>query len=117
MLNQTKTEWIDNYYSTQAEWIEYPSAAYPNGRKGDVEALRKSAESNNSFFPDRKMKIVNQISEGNQSNIELEWQGTTARKMGNMEAGTLVKLRISSYFVIKNNKIIKHTDYIVPHRE
>jgi predicted SnoaL-like aldol condensation-catalyzing enzyme len=116
-LNQSKTEWIDIFYSKDAEWIEHPTIAYPNGRRGNVEELRRARETSLAFFPDRQMKIVNQITEGKQSTVELDWWGTTARKMGNVEAGTIVRLRIASYFVVENNKIIKHIDYVVPNRQ
>jgi hypothetical protein len=115
--NQTKTEWIDLFYSIDAQWIEYPSISFPEGRMGDIEALRRATETQYSLFPDRKMKIVNQISEGNKSVVELEWQGTTSRKIGNLEPGTVVKIRISSFFIIKGGKFIKQTDYIIPFRE
>ena len=115
-LNQSKTEWIDISYSKDAEWIEHPTTAYPNGRRGNVEELRRAQQTSLAFFPDRQMKIVNQITEGKQSIVELDWWGTTARKMGNVEAGTVVRLRIASFFVIENGKIVKHTDY-VPNRQ
>ena len=116
-LNQCKTEWIDIFYSKDAEWIEHPTTAYPNGRRGNVEELRRAQETSLAFFPDRQMKIVNQISEGRQSTVELDWWGTTARKMGNVEAGTIIRSRIASFFVVENGKIVKHTDYVVPNRQ
>jgi ketosteroid isomerase-like protein len=116
-LNQSRTEWIDIFYSKDAEWIEHPTTGYPNGRRGNVDELRQAAETALAFFPDRQMKIVNQISEGTQSTVELDWWGTTARKMGNVEAGTVVRSRIASFFVVENGKIVKHTDYVVPYRQ
>jgi len=114
-LNNSTTEWIDKFYSANAEWIEHPTISFPKGRSGNREDLRKAEQERSAIFPNRKLIIINQITEGNQSVLELVWEGIASRKIGSIEPGTVLRSRISSYFIVENGRIVKHTDYIVPY--
>ncbi len=59
------------------------------------------------------MKIRNLVAQGQQVVLELEWSGTAAVALGSVKPGTLVRLRIASFFTVVDGLITKHTDYCV----
>jgi ketosteroid isomerase-like protein len=115
-FNQRTSEWVDRYYAPRVEWIELPTRAAPQGRSGDRTALGAAAEAALAWFPDRQMAIRSLVAEGPHVAVELAWWGTAARALGDLQAGTTVRLRIASFFTIADGLIVKHTDYCVPDR-
>ena len=114
LYNKGTSEWVDICYSPNAQWIEHPHMGNPKGHTGSRDALRKLAEFQIDFFPDRQMKVTNHVAQGNVVVLEQDWQGTTARPFGNLPVGTVARSRIATFLTFDENAlIIKHEDYIV----
>ncbi len=111
LFNKCTLEWIDTFYSKRLNWIEFSNPSIPQGRKGDYLSFREAAELALRLFPDRKLVILNCIAEGDNVVLEQEFHGTLAIAMGNHIVGEISKLRIASFFTLKNGLIIKQTDY------
>ena len=113
LYNRRTTDWVDTCYAVDAEWTELPTAATPCGRGGKRSVLHAAAERALALFPDRQMKIRNLVAQGQQVVLELEWSGTAAAAVGSVKPGTLVRLRLASFFTVVDGLITKHKDYCV----
>lgn len=112
--NRCTVDWVDTYYAENVEWVELPTAAMPSGRGGNRAALRAFAERGLALFPDRQMTIRNLVADGNLVAAELNWQGTAATRMGDVEPGATIRLCMASFFTVSDGLIVKQTDYCVP---
>ncbi len=113
-FNKGTSAWVDTFYSDHVEWIELPRQISPAGRHGDRAVMRQTFEQTDALFPDRRMTILNLIAQDDQVVMELEWQATAARTIGNMAAGTPLRARIANFLKYNaQGKIIKHVDYVI----
>ncbi len=111
--NKCSMEWLDKFYAQTVEWDELPTQAIPQGRKGNIDALRRATEFALNAFPNRQMKIRTIISKGKNVAVELDWWGTASRQLGIINAGDVSRIRIASFFEVTNDRITKHTDYCI----
>jgi hypothetical protein len=111
LFNRCTLEWLDICYSEELDWIEFSNPSIPQGRKGDYSSFRNAAAQAIRLFPDRKLVVLNCIAEGNFVVMEQEWIGTLAIAVGIHNVGEISKLRIASFFTLKNGLIIKQIDY------
>jgi ketosteroid isomerase-like protein len=114
LFNQRTIEWVDVFYAENVEWFELPLPSTPFGQHGNRTLLRSTAQRLLSLFPDRQMKILNLISEGNRVAMELEWTGTVGANFGTFKLGSVVKYRVASFLTITEGLIVKQIDYCVP---
>jgi predicted ester cyclase len=110
-FNEGTTRWVDEFYSEAADWTELPSSWAPHGRHGGRDALREKAAAEPKLFPDRRMRILNVVAQGDQVVLELEWRGTSATAAGAIVAGAAIRVRVASFFQLAYAKIIGHVDY------
>ena len=66
-----------------------------------------------AVFPDRQLTIRSLVAQGQQVAAELDWCGTAARAIGPLGQGTVLRLRIASFFRVIDGQIATHTDYCV----
>jgi hypothetical protein len=111
LFNRCTLEWLDLCYSEELDWIEFSNPSIPQGRKGDYSLFRNAATQAIRLFPDRKLVVLNCIAEDNIIVLEQEWSGTLAIAVGSHNVGEISKLRIASFFTLKNGLIIKQIDY------
>jgi predicted ester cyclase len=111
LFNKCTLEWLDICYSERLDWIEFSNPSIPQGRKGDYSSFRRAAEQAIRLFPDRKLIVLNCIAEGDFVVLEQEWSGTLAIAVGIHNVGEISKLRIATFFTLKNELIIKQIDY------
>ena len=113
LFNKCTMEWLETCYANHLEWIELPWHSFPHGRHGDLSAFRQSAEQALRLCPDRQLRVLRSVAEGDCVVLEQEWQGTIAFSVGDVAAGTVTKLRIVSFFMLENGLIAEQTDYCV----
>ena len=114
LFNKRTLEWVDTCYAETAEWVELPMPGTPEGRRGTRAILRETAERLLRFFLDRQMTIRNVVAQKDQVVLEVDWQGTAAAAVGSLNVGTVVRLRVTSFFTLVDGLIVKQTDYGVP---
>jgi ketosteroid isomerase-like protein len=113
-FNRGTVDWVDTYYSEDAEWNELPTPGRPRGRGGTRAVFRAAAEAALTLFPDRQMTIRNLVAGASHVAAELDWEGTAAGAIGNIAAGTKVRLRLASFFAVRDGLIVGQTDYCLP---
>ena len=111
LFNKCTLEWIDTCYSERFDWTEFSNPSIPQGRKGDYSSFREAAKLALRLFPDRKLVVLNSIAEDDFVVLEQEFCGTLAITTGNHNIGEISKLRIASFFILKDGLIIKQIDY------
>jgi len=114
LFNKRTLEWVDTCYAETAGWVELPLPGTQEGRRGNRAFLRETAERLLRLFPDRQMTVRNVVAQGEQVVMEEDWQGTAAATVGGLSVGTLVSLRIASFFTFVDGLIVKQTDYCIP---
>jgi ketosteroid isomerase-like protein len=111
LFNKGTLEWVDACYSKKLEWMELPKPGSPQGRRGDFAFFRQSASQLLSLFPDRRLSVLRSVAERDCVVLEQEWQGTLAVSMGSTVAGTLLRLRVASFFTLEDGLILGQVDY------
>jgi hypothetical protein len=114
LFNKCTLEWVDTCYAEEAEWIELPIPGISTGRQGNRAFMRAAAWRILRLYPNRQLRILNLVSQGDQVVLEQDWQGTVATTIGNLKAGDQVCFRVASFFTLLNGLIIKQTDYCIP---
>jgi ketosteroid isomerase-like protein len=112
--NQATLEWVDTFYSRDAEWIELPRAGNPEGREGGRDDLREHARNVTALFPDRRMRVIDAVAHGDRVVVQLDWEGTAAHAMDGVAQGRKVRLRIASFFTLDKGRITREVDYCTP---
>jgi ketosteroid isomerase-like protein len=112
LFNKGTLEWVDTCYSKGMEWIELPKTGTPEGRRGDFGVFRQAASRLLQVFPDRRLRVLTIVAEGDQVALEQEWQGTAAVPLGAFGAGTVLSQRIASFFTLEKGMILRHVDYV-----
>jgi len=113
LFNQHTLNYVEQCYAEDVDWTEMPLPTTPEGQRGNRESLLRSAGMLLRLFPDRELRVVNIVTEGNSVAMELDWSGTAASTVGPVKAGSVYHSRIASFLMISNNLIVKHTDYCV----
>ncbi len=114
LFNQRTIEWVETCYAPNAEWIELPLPTTPSGRHGDRAFLGQVARRILALFPDRRMEILNLVSHHDQVVLELDWRGTAAATVGNIQAGSPIRFRVATFLTFVEGMIVKQVDYCVP---
>ena len=113
LFNLCTNDWVETCYAPTAEWIELPQPSTPAGRQGDRAFLGQASQSMLRLFPDRQIKILNLVAQGDQVVLELDWMGTAAASIGNLKAGFPVHLRVASILTFAKGLIVKQVDYCI----
>jgi hypothetical protein len=111
LFNKCSMEWLNTCYADHLEWTELPWQSFPKGRHGDLSTFRQSAEQALILCPDRQLRVLRSVAEGDCVVLEQEWQGTVAFTVGDLVAGSVSRLRIASIFILEVGLITKQTDY------
>ena len=114
LFNRRTLEWVETCYAPNVEWIELPLPATPAGQHGDRAFLGQVARRLLVLFPDRQLEIRNLVAQRDQVVLELDWWGTAAATVGNLRAGSPVRLRVASFLTFADGLIVKQVDYCVP---
>ena len=111
LFNKCTLEWVDTCYSKELVWIEMPTQSFPKGRSGGFETFRNTADQLLRIFPDRSLFVHRSVAEADYVVFEQEWKGTIAIPFGNYKVGENIKMKIVTFFKLKNSLIVEHTDY------
>jgi hypothetical protein len=93
---------------------ELPIPGISRGRQGDRACLRTEAGNALRLYPDRQLRILNLVAQGDQVVLEQIWQGTAAAAVEPLRPGDRVRFRVVSFFTLRDGLIIKQTDYVIP---
>ncbi len=113
IYNKCTLEWVDTFYSKDLIWKELPTTTFPKGRSGGFKEFREAAEQRLRLFPKNSLTVVKCVAENDYVVSEQDLKGTLAISVGNYKAGDESRLKIVTFFKLKNNQIIEHTDFVV----
>ena len=114
LYNLGSSDWVEQSHAKDCKWEELPTEYHKVGRKGGLEALKEAADLMWLAIPDRKMKILNFIANGDQVALELKWTGTLLMtESDSLKAGDFLRFRIAMFLKYRDGKVIKQVDYIV----
>jgi predicted ester cyclase len=113
-FNKCTMEWIDTFYSHDLVWKESPSASFPKGRAGGFKEFYAAAEQRLRVFPNCTLRIAKCVAEDDCVVFEQDWKRTISVPIGNIKAGEEIRSKIITFFKLKIDRIIEHTDFIIP---
>jgi hypothetical protein len=111
-FNTCTAEWVDTFYSKGLSWREMPSASFPKGRSGGFKEFRLAAEGRLRVFPDFRLDVVKCVAEGDDVVFEQDSRGTLAIPFGEHKPGDVFKLKVVTFFKLKDGLVIEHTDFV-----
>jgi len=99
-------------YAEDVDWIETPTAMTPEGRSGDLSALRAAVAFGQLTFRDRRLSIDEIIEEGDRA----VWTGTWSATIGvdglQLPIGTRVHVRQAMLIEARNGRIVRQRDFL-----
>jgi ketosteroid isomerase-like protein len=111
--NKGSPGWVEAVHAETTEWVELPFLGGA-GRRGGRAELRQAAELQVANFPDRRMELLNVIAGDDQAALEVEWTGTAAQQTAWAARGARLKLRAVLILTVKDGRVIREVDYVIP---
>jgi hypothetical protein len=112
-FNKCTADWVDAFYSAELVWKEAPSPSFPKGRNGGFAEFKRVAEGRLRVFPDFRMSVVKCVAEDDYVVFEQDCTGTFAVSAGNHNVGDIAKIKVVTFFKMKNGLVVEHTDFPV----
>jgi ketosteroid isomerase-like protein len=111
--NKGSPDWVEACHAESTEWIELPFLGGA-GRSGGRADIRRAAELQVANFPDRRMTLLNLVAGDDQAALEVEWTGTAAADTAWAKAGAKLTLRAVLILTVKDGRVVKEVDYVIP---
>jgi ketosteroid isomerase-like protein len=90
---------------------EFPNRIFANGATRDVAAMRAGVARGKELFAKQLYTVHRAIGQGEVALLELEWTGELAIKLGNLDAGSTMRVRGAFVFELREGKIAKLRHY------
>lgn len=99
-------------YAEDVDWAETPTAMTPDGRSGDLRAIRAAVAFGQSVFRDRRLSIDEIVEDGDRA----VWTGTWSATIGvdglEVPKGTRVQLRQAMLIQARAGRIVRQRDFL-----
>ena len=101
-------------YAPDVEWRESPTALTPDGRSGDLTALREAMALGRSLFVDRAVVLGEVVADGERAAMRFTWSATTKVDLGPdlPPAGSRLTVQCATFLRVTNGKIIEITELL-----
>jgi hypothetical protein len=114
IFNKCNLNWIDTFYSHDLIWKEFPTGTFPKGRSGGFKEFYSAAEQRLKFFPNNSLTVIKCIAEHDDVVFEQNWKGILSIPVGSHNARDEVRLKIITFFKLKDDRVIEHMDFVIP---
>jgi len=105
--------WVDACYHPKCEWIELAISGQTKGRRGGIDTLRAAAMEAARIFPSIKIVVSNIVSDGDRVALEIDFEGTMAKKEGVNKPARTSALKMAIFLTFQEGLIIRQVDYPV----
>lgn len=99
-------------YADDVDWVETPTTITPQGRSGDLRALREALAFGQTLFRDRRLSIDEIVEDGDRA----VWLGTWSALIGidgqQLPIGTRVQLRQAMLIEVRDGRIVRQRDFL-----
>ena len=89
----------------------FPSRFFPNGSLDDLAGIKAAAERGQKVMSTQKYQIRNEIADGNQVALEIDWTGTLSVPFQSIPAGGQMRAHFAAFLEFKDGKIISQRNY------
>lgn len=104
-------EKIIDFYSSDAEQIEYPNLITKNLTKRNVSDIKRAYESGQKVLKSQTYRITHSYEVDDSIVIESIWTGVLAIPLGQKIMGDTIVANFCQIYQFKNNKIIRQINY------
>lgn len=89
-----------------------PNLFAPLGRSNTLEGLAISWHKGREAVADQHYDVNQILVDGERAAVELDWQGTPAKPLGELPAGTHLKAHVTMLIEFRAGKITRQRDYV-----
>lgn len=99
-------------YADDVDWVESPTVVTPEGRSGDLRALREAVGFGRSLFRHRRIAIYEMVEEGNRAIWIGTWSATIAVEGLAAPIGARIEVRQAMLIEIRDGRIVRQRDIL-----
>lgn len=99
-------------YHEDVDWRELPTQYSPDGRSGDLSALREGVRWGQAMFVDRRIDLHDILEAGDQCAVRYTWEGTVATAELPVPKGTRLRAAVAQFIAVRDGKISASTEYL-----
>ncbi|HEV2196830.1 MAG TPA: nuclear transport factor 2 family protein [Candidatus Acidoferrum sp.] len=89
----------------------FPSRFFPNGSRDDLAGIPAAAERGKKAMSRQEYHIRNEVADGDQVALEIDWVGTLAVPFQDKPKGSQMRAHFAAFLQFKNGKIISQRNY------
>ncbi|MBK7330342.1 MAG: ester cyclase [Dehalococcoidia bacterium] len=99
-------------YHEDVEWTEGPTRAWPEGRTGNLSAIRAALEGGQRAMRGRRVDLFEVIGNGDRAAMRYRWQAVAAVDGLPFPRGTTARLDVAAFLEVRDGKIARIVEHI-----
>ncbi|KAA0241355.1 MAG: nuclear transport factor 2 family protein [Chloroflexi bacterium CFX7] len=99
-------------YHEDVDWSEGPTRAYPDGRTGDLRAIRSALEGAQHTMKNRHAELFEVIGEGDRAAMRYRWSAVVAADGLPFPRGATARLDVAAFLAVRDGKISRIVEHI-----
>jgi ketosteroid isomerase-like protein len=105
---------VNELYAPDCRWRESPTPLTPDGRSGDLAALRESAELSVALFVDRHAELHEVVAAGDRAAMRWTWSATAKVDLGPglPPLGSRPKMEVATFLRVADGEIVEITELL-----
>ncbi len=104
-------EEIADFYAPNFVQTEFPNKFEPNGASRDLKGLQEAAERGRNSMSSQRFELLDVFADGSTVVVEAEWSGTLAASIGDISAGTVMRVRFAQFLDVHDGRITAQRNY------
>jgi len=102
----------EQFFADEFEWIEGPTAWFPEGRSGGRRELLQAVSLSESALRDESIEITSTIASGNAVALEGIWRATVTDAGIGIPVGSKLEVPLAQFLRVKGGKIMSSHEYV-----
>ena len=102
---------LAQFFALDVPHQEFPNRLSPNGRRSDLAAMLKGAETGQKILAKQHYEIQRELEMGNRVALEVVWTGTMAVAAGDLKAGQGMRAHFAVFLDFRDGKIAAQRNY------
>ncbi len=99
-------------YHDDVDWSEGPTRAYPEGRTGDLSAIRAALELGQRSMRNRHVELFELIGDGDRAAMHYRWQAVIAVEGFPFPRGSTARLDVAAFLTVRDGRITRIVELI-----
>ncbi|HVY50420.1 MAG TPA: nuclear transport factor 2 family protein [Devosia sp.] len=101
----------DDWYTTDAEQIEWPNRLAPNGARRTLSELKDAGLRGRAIIDTQRYEVMTLLSEGGRVAVEAIFRATFKIDVAGLRKGETMQANFAMFFELQGGKIRRHRTY------